>query len=282
MYSRFYVALTFLLGLSRACHASCNRDPPTFAEDYDKYPLVLQVTRTRPKKLLESDHCSVEMADNDYIETNLFPLFQIEKVFKDETGNGYEEGDEIPLIYDTDTGYQQVRKSLADGSTSWVVFLRSAYRCTADGKHTTHYFGECTRSNGPVSSLSRQDISTLNGEDDSDDSWEGLEKGLIQIKMDDDPEDFRWELEMQDSDWVQLVTEGPPSDDLPSPGETREIFFDMESDQDYCFSLWDSNGFKGSVAVYAVDRNGKKHLIYEGPNRTSKFTSYRVKFSWSD
>ena len=217
-----------------------------------------------------------------YIDTNIFALFRIEKVFKDETGHDFERGDKIPLIYDTDTGYRRVRRSLRDGSTSWVVFLRPHYGCSADGQYAPHYFSECTRSNKPVDSLSKEEISILNGDEDSDDSWAGLEKGLIEIKMDDDPEDFRWEVELKGSDYDELVKEGPPSDDVPSPGETLQIFFDMESDERYRLSLWDSNGFKGSVTVYAVDKNEKKKLIYEGPNRTSTFTSYRVNFAWYD
>jgi hypothetical protein len=159
------VYVIFLLPF--VCNASCSPETKTVQEQFEASTNVARLTYVNQPVTLP---CGLEVYDYDqdpdgYVILDTLPLYKVEELFK-----GSLEGDDIPIVWVTDTGFRQEIPSSFNETGGFLAFLMPHRYCQneteffeypANFQPTPYAMNECVRVNQPWSSVSDADRAFL-------------------------------------------------------------------------------------------------------------------------
>ena len=124
-------------------------------------------------KKVSTDPCSFEVYQNGegYININMVPVYTIQEIFVgvNTTTEGVTVGDEIPILYSTDTGDREDLPSRLNDTEGFLGVLNRVGYCFVGGEYVeassiVHTMNDCNfLSNIPWSDVSEEDRELLRG-----------------------------------------------------------------------------------------------------------------------
>lgn len=165
------VVIAFVFScLVSTTHASCVviDEAPTLQEEFVSAEMVARLARSKSGETTMELPCGIFVYDGDYVIIDELDAYEVLEVFK---GDTYQEGDDMPLVWWTDTGYRQNIPSYVTGTNDedddgFLAILRGRRVCQnetntwiyeEDDEPVPFELSECSYSNKPWSSVSDEE-----------------------------------------------------------------------------------------------------------------------------
>ena len=200
--SSLFPSLTLLCLLAIECRGDCARSPtiseamgitpyrmwegddPSYLDNDLIAKLAFTYDENGDAKKVSTDPCSFEIYQRwdpsredgeGYVNINMVPVYTIQEIFVggNTTTEGVTVGDEIPILYSTDTGRREDLPSRLNDTEGFLGVLNRVGYCFVDGEHVeassmvqqpVYSMSECNSlSNIPWSDVSEEDRELLRG-----------------------------------------------------------------------------------------------------------------------